>query len=193
MSIDITMPRLSDTMESGTILKWNVKEGDAVAAGDVVADVETDKATMELQRSTTARSRRSSSARDRRSTSARSSRCSPRTGEDRREVAADRVGRDQPNGDGGRAKRDEPPATTPPPKRRRAPVAADRRRRRAGSSPVARRLADEHGVDARPIAGSGPGGRVIKRDVLAAIDAAERDRGVGAAVGRAGDVRGAEP
>ena len=48
MPIDITMPRLSDTMEAGTIIKWNVKEGDKVSAGDVIADVETDKATMEM-------------------------------------------------------------------------------------------------------------------------------------------------
>ena len=49
MAIELTMPRLSDTMESGTIIKWNVKEGDKVASGDVVADVETDKATMEVE------------------------------------------------------------------------------------------------------------------------------------------------
>ena len=49
MSIEITMPRLSDTMEQGTIIKWNAKEGDAVSAGDAVADIETDKATMEMQ------------------------------------------------------------------------------------------------------------------------------------------------
>ena len=48
MSIDITMPRLSDTMETGTIIKWNVAVGDAVSAGDIVADVETAKATMEM-------------------------------------------------------------------------------------------------------------------------------------------------
>lgn len=42
------MPRLSDTMEAGTIVRWNVKEGDTVSSGDVVADVETDKATMEM-------------------------------------------------------------------------------------------------------------------------------------------------
>jgi len=49
MSIEITMPRLSDTMERGMIIKWNVKEGDAVSAGDNVADIETDKAIMEMQ------------------------------------------------------------------------------------------------------------------------------------------------
>jgi len=49
MSVEVTMPRLSDTMERGTIVSWNVKEGQKVAAGDVLGDIETDKATMELQ------------------------------------------------------------------------------------------------------------------------------------------------
>src|SRR4029079_11721417 len=49
MPIEVTMPRLSDTMEQGTVVKWNVKEGDKVKSGDVIADIETDKATMELQ------------------------------------------------------------------------------------------------------------------------------------------------
>ncbi|MCA9289411.1 MAG: biotin/lipoyl-binding protein, partial [Phycisphaerales bacterium] len=49
MPIEVTMPRLSDTMEQGTVVKWNVKPGDTVSPGDVLADIETDKATMELQ------------------------------------------------------------------------------------------------------------------------------------------------
>ncbi|MEY4833447.1 MAG: Dihydrolipoyllysine-residue acetyltransferase component of pyruvate dehydrogenase complex, partial [Planctomycetota bacterium] len=49
MPTTVTMPRLSDTMEAGTVIKWHVKEGDTVATGDVLADVETDKATMEMQ------------------------------------------------------------------------------------------------------------------------------------------------
>ena len=48
MPIELTMPRLSDTMEAGTVIRWNVKEGDAVKSGAVVADIETDKATMEM-------------------------------------------------------------------------------------------------------------------------------------------------
>ena len=44
----IEMPKLSDTMQEGTLAKWLVKEGDAVTTGKVVADVETDKATMEM-------------------------------------------------------------------------------------------------------------------------------------------------
>jgi pyruvate dehydrogenase E2 component (dihydrolipoyllysine-residue acetyltransferase) len=49
MAINITMPRLSDTMEQGTVVKWHVKAGDSVSTGDVIADIETDKATMELE------------------------------------------------------------------------------------------------------------------------------------------------
>src|SRR5687767_3496218 len=49
MPIEVKMPRLSDTMEVGTVVKWNVKEGQKVKTGDVIADIETDKATMELQ------------------------------------------------------------------------------------------------------------------------------------------------
>jgi len=49
MPINMTMPRLSDTMQQGTIVKWNVKVGQAVKTGDVLGDIETDKATMELQ------------------------------------------------------------------------------------------------------------------------------------------------
>ena len=49
MAIKIEMPKLSDTMEEGVIAKWNVKEGDAVEAGDIIAEVETDKATMDVE------------------------------------------------------------------------------------------------------------------------------------------------
>ena len=49
MAVDILMPALSPTMEEGTLAKWLVKEGDTVAAGDVIAEIETDKATMEVE------------------------------------------------------------------------------------------------------------------------------------------------
>ena len=49
MPIEVKMPRLSDTMEQGTVVKWSVKPGQQVKSGDVIADIETDKATMELQ------------------------------------------------------------------------------------------------------------------------------------------------
>jgi pyruvate dehydrogenase E2 component (dihydrolipoamide acetyltransferase) len=49
MATEITMPKLSDTMEEGTILRWQVKEGDRISRGDVIAEVETDKAAMEME------------------------------------------------------------------------------------------------------------------------------------------------
>ena len=49
MAIEIMMPKLSDTMEEGKIIKWLVSEGDAVASGDVIAEIETDKADMEFE------------------------------------------------------------------------------------------------------------------------------------------------
>ena len=49
MSIPLTMPALSPTMEEGTLAKWLVKEGDEITAGDVIAEIETDKATMEVE------------------------------------------------------------------------------------------------------------------------------------------------
>ncbi|MEX2435877.1 MAG: biotin/lipoyl-containing protein, partial [Balneolaceae bacterium] len=49
MAVKIEMPKLSDTMEEGVIAKWNVKEGDKVETGDIIAEVETDKATMEVE------------------------------------------------------------------------------------------------------------------------------------------------
>ncbi|HXK53584.1 MAG TPA: biotin/lipoyl-binding protein, partial [Hyphomicrobiales bacterium] len=49
MPIEVLMPALSPTMEKGNLAKWLVKEGDAIAAGDVIAEIETDKATMEVE------------------------------------------------------------------------------------------------------------------------------------------------
>src|ERR1700752_1990368 len=49
MSIDVLMPALSPTMEEGALAKWHVKPGDKVVAGDVIAEIETDKATMEVE------------------------------------------------------------------------------------------------------------------------------------------------
>src|SRR6476660_9241393 len=49
MPIELKMPALSPTMEEGTLAKWLVKEGDSVSAGDILAEIETDKATMEFE------------------------------------------------------------------------------------------------------------------------------------------------
>ncbi len=49
MTIEILMPALSPTMEEGTLSKWLVNEGDSISSGDLIAEIETDKATMEVE------------------------------------------------------------------------------------------------------------------------------------------------
>ncbi|MHC4908260.1 MAG: dihydrolipoamide acetyltransferase family protein [Planctomycetota bacterium] len=173
MSIDITMPRLSDTMETGTIINWNVKEGDAVAAGDVVADVETDKATMEMQvydDGTVAKILVPAGQ-----TTEVGSLIAILAEDD--EDLADVATASGSNGGGGATA--EPAAAAPsttsePDIVEQAPEtttpAVPEPGGRLKVSPVARRLADEHGIDVRSLQGSGPNGRVIKKDVLLAIE-----------------------
>jgi pyruvate dehydrogenase E2 component (dihydrolipoamide acetyltransferase) len=152
MPIEITMPRLSDTMEKGTIIKWHVSEGDAVTAGDILADVETDKATMEMQ------------AFD--------------DGQVITIAVAEGVAVDIGTVVALLAEEDDDPAA-PPPEMEAAeappsvtPAAAPHDSAVAPHrkvTPVARRLAEQHGVDLESLEGSGPGGRIVKRDVLAAV------------------------
>jgi pyruvate dehydrogenase E2 component (dihydrolipoamide acetyltransferase) len=139
MPIDITMPRLSDTMEQGTIIKWNVKEGDKVAAGDAIADIETDKATMEMQVYDDGRIERIV------------------VGEGKTVEVGTVIAVMAPKG--------EVASGAAP--RAAAPAAAGRTK----SSPLARRMADELGVDVATIQGSGPAGRVVRQDVLRAVEA----------------------
>lgn len=170
MAIDLTMPRLSDTMESGTIIKWNVKEGDAVSAGDVVADVETDKATMEMQVYDDGKVSRIVVPEGKTvAVGTLIAVIDDGTGE--AAVAAPKAS----------SPAEPPPAAPSPAPAAPTPAAPGRPAASRGFessgeaarmrvSPVARRLADEHGVDLGSIRGSGPAGRIVKQDVLAALE-----------------------
>ncbi|MBT8484947.1 MAG: 2-oxo acid dehydrogenase subunit E2 [Phycisphaerales bacterium] len=182
MPIEITMPRLSDTMESGTVIKWNVSVGDEVSSGDVVADIETDKATMELTvyddgtiasivvdegASVDVGTVIAVMAEEGEDVAAATTAVS-KSGDASRAAGED-------EGAGGGTAVAAPPTASPgrpgassPPNG--GPVETSSGRIRI--SPVARRLAEEHGIDERQLNGSGPAGRIIKRDVLQAIDAA---------------------
>lgn len=167
MPIEINMPRMSDTMEEGTLIKWRVKVGDKVDSGDHLADVETDKATMELQAfddGTVARI-----AVDAGQTvpigalililaeegeSIEDAVAAAETNESQTSGTAPSPAVGHGNGSGSAV------ATAPAP-----PMPG----RRIRVSPVARKIAEEHGLDLSAVAGSGPEGRIIKRDVLAAI------------------------
>ncbi len=157
MAIEITMPRLSDTMEQGTIIKWNVKDGDTVSAGDNVADVETDKATMEMQVYDDGRIAQILVDEGQTVEVGTLIAIIAEEGEDLDDVttsASTEVAVIEP------AAPDAPVAP--------APEEGDGRIK---TSPVARRLAEEHGIDLSTVQGSGPGGRIVKRDVLRAAEA----------------------
>jgi pyruvate dehydrogenase E2 component (dihydrolipoamide acetyltransferase) len=154
MSIEILMPALSPTMTEGKLGKWLVAEGDVVAAGDAVAEIETDKATMEV------------------------------------EAAEDGVvgallvaegTEDVPvntpiavlleEGEDAAAL----PATKPPATAKAAPASqaapTPPASPRLFASPLARRLAEQGGISLASISGSGPHGRIVKRDIEAALAA----------------------
>jgi pyruvate dehydrogenase E2 component (dihydrolipoamide acetyltransferase) len=158
MPIEITMPRLSDTMETGTIIKWNVKDGDAVESGAVVADVETDKATMELSVYDDGTVAKILVPEGETVDVGTPIAIMAEDDEDVSEIAAT----------AGSAPAPAEPAPVIEEPTPAAPIERDKLR----VSPVARRLAEEHKIDLNIVQGSGPNGRVIKRDVLKAIESA---------------------
>lgn len=179
MPIDVLMPALSPTMEKGNLAKWLKKEGDAVKAGDVIAEIETDKATMEVEavdEGVLAKILVAEGAMD--VPVNQPIAVIALEGEEvSADVAAAGAGKaevapaPQPNPQAARKSPPQaPPPRTPPP-----PVGAAARNEPAArgdrvfSSPLARRIAKEAGVDLAAVAGSGPHGRVIERDVRAAL------------------------
>ncbi|WP_454916693.1 pyruvate dehydrogenase complex dihydrolipoamide acetyltransferase [Xanthobacter sediminis] len=169
MPVDILMPALSPTMEKGNLAKWVKKEGDTVKSGDVLAEIETDKATMEVEavdEGVLAKILVPEGTQDVPVNQVIAVLAGE--GEDAKAVAASA-------GQGGApaapaaapAPAASAPATSAP---AAAPVAAPvaapaEAGGRVFASPLARRLAKEKGVDLAAVAGSGPHGRVIARDV----------------------------
>ncbi len=176
MPINILMPALSPTMEKGNLAKWLKKEGEPVKPGDVIAEIETDKATMEVEavdEGVLAKIVVPEGTADVPVNQLIAVLAGE--GEDVKAAAAQA-------GKGAPAK-PAPAAAAPAPKAQPAPspaaqpivvpqaparAAADGQRGRIFASPLARRLAKEAGIDIGRIPGSGPHGRVIARDVAAA-------------------------
>ena len=185
MAIDILMPALSPTMETGTLAKWNVAVGDTVRSGDVIAEIETDKATMEVEavdEGVLAAILVESGAEGVAVGTAIARLAED--GESAADVAAATVVAPEPV--------PADPAPAEPAAAEPAPVAAPAAvipatatsatttpatatpnigGSRIFASPLARRIAGDGGVDLAALTGSGPHGRILRRDVEAAISA----------------------
>ncbi len=171
MPVQVTMPRLSDTMEAGTIVRWNVKEGDAVSSGDVVADVETDKATMEMPVYDDGIITRIMVEAGKQVPVGTPIALIAVEGDDLAQTAAPDAAQVAPSVTAVPA-----PSPSQTKSAERPPVASgaaavspdvDSSSSRQRVSPLARRIADELGISLTSIRGSGPSGRVVKQDVLA--------------------------
>jgi len=177
MPINITMPALSPTMEEGNLAKWLVKEGDKVGPGDVIAEIETDKATMEVEAVDEGIVAKLVVPAGTEGVKVNAL-IAILAGEGEDVAAAASGGGAAP------AKAEAPKAEAP--KSEPAPVASEKpapaaptapkaegssqgEGGRIFASPLARRIAKEAGVDVSAVKGSGPHGRVVKSDVEAAI------------------------
>ena len=161
MAIEILMPALSPTMEEGTLAKWLVKEGDTVSAGDLLAEIETDKATMEFEAVDEGIIGKLLVAEG---TEGVKVNTAIALLVDEGETVADAAPAAPPAAapSAAPAAKAETAATPAP----AAPAKTDGAR--VFASPLARRIAADQGLDLGQIAGTGPHGRIVKADVLAA-------------------------
>ena len=155
---DVVMPRLSDSMEEGTILRWLVEDGATVARGDEIAEIETDKANMTYEADASGAFQRVAAEGD----TLPIGELIARIGDG--SAPAPRPAAEAP------AVAEPEPAPAPSPSMPAVGGRADASER-VKASPVARRLARERGVDLAAVSGTGPGGRIVKADVEAAASA----------------------
>ncbi len=187
---EVTMPRLSDTMSEGSVGRWLKKPGDAVADGEIIAEIETDKATMELQAFESGTLQKILVPEGQTvpigqpiaiigDGAAPAEEAAPAAPEPQAaEASAPESGKQQtPAEEGGdeaitrntpeaKAEVQQAPASpqpqAAPPTSQSNGQASDERIK---ASPLARRMADERGIDLRQVQGTGPGGRIIKENI----------------------------
>ncbi len=173
MPTEILMPALSPTMEEGTLARWLVKQGDAVSAGDVIAEIETDKATMEFEAVDEGTMGRilvaEGSAGIKVNTPIAVLLEEGETADDL-DKSGDGAVATAPKAQATAATEAVPagdPETAALPSARRSPPPAPQGRdgSRIFASPLARRIAEKNGLDLAQITGSGPRGRIVRADV----------------------------
>jgi pyruvate dehydrogenase E2 component (dihydrolipoamide acetyltransferase) len=143
---ELVMPRLSDTMEEGTILRWLKSDGEHIARGEELVEIETDKATMTYE-------------------SDQEGVLAIIASEGSTLAVGEPIAR---VGEAGAA---TPAPSSSPPAKPSVPPSGEQDGERVKASPLARRIARERGVDLHTIGGSGPGGRIVKADVESASGA----------------------
>lgn len=181
MPINITMPALSPTMEEGNLTKWLVKEGDKVGPGDVIAEIETDKATMEVEAvdegivaklvvpagseavKVNAVIAILAAEGEDVADAAKGGDAAPAKAEAPKQDAAKAEAPNEEKADAAPAKAEKPVADQGPAPSTPAPVSKSGER--IFASPLARRLAKDAGLDLSAVSGSGPHGRIVKTDV----------------------------
>jgi pyruvate dehydrogenase E2 component (dihydrolipoamide acetyltransferase) len=191
MATVVELPRLSDTMEEGVVAKWRIKEGDKVKRGQVIAEIETDKATMEFESFDQGIVLKLVAEEGETLNLGAPIAVFGKKDEDISQVL-EGLSKAEP-ANAAPAEPSEPrepaasaPAPSPAADAPAAPVESAAQvipfDSRIPASPVARKLAREHGLDLGQIAGSGPHGRVVKADV---------ERAMSEGTGKAGPARGA--
>ncbi|NSX31911.1 pyruvate dehydrogenase complex dihydrolipoamide acetyltransferase [Brevundimonas vesicularis] len=166
---DILMPALSPTMEEGVLAKWHVKVGDVVSAGDVIAEIETDKATMEVEAVDEGEVTDILVAEGTEGVKVNTpiARLKDEGGAAAPKPAEKSAAKTEaPKAEVAPAAAEAPKAATPAAPAPAAPKSDSGDR--IFSSPLARRIAAQNGVDLKSIKGTGPHGRIVKRDVEAA-------------------------
>lgn len=174
MAVEIKMPQLSDTMSSGKILTWHKREGDTIARGDILAEVETDKANLEIESFHKGVLLKILTPAEQ---TAKVGEVIAMIGEAGEKVTApSSTPAAQPTANGSSEVTGQSvPATAAPTS---SPVAPAPRSTptwqsaddsgRVKASPLAKKIAAQHNVDLRSLSGSGPNGRIVRRDVEAA-------------------------
>src|SRR5215217_5887737 len=184
MATKVIMPKLSPTMEEGQISRWLKKEGDKVSMGEPLAEIDTDKATMEMQALANGVLRKILINEGQAAPLGQLIAVIGEPDEDIASVLSEAPAKKEPEQE---QKKEEPQAvprqepTAPQPQAKaaaagastvdngRQPQAATSDSARLIVSPLAARMAAEAGLDVRSLQGSGPGGRIIKKDIEAAL------------------------
>lgn len=159
----IRMPLLSDTMTEGVIAEWHKKVGDKVKDDDILADVETDKATMEVMGYATGTLLHVGVQKGE---AAKVNGIIAIVGPEGTDVSGILAGGSEFKAENGKPKAEsEQPSTKEAPKEEKAQVAANSNGGRIIASPLAKKIAKDKGIDLAQVAGSAEGGRIIKKDV----------------------------